>query len=191
MVFTASLLGAQHIKDSVENKLASLLVVSLGKALNGMPPSLCGRQMVGPSSLPVVVAQSDERPANRAWARTREWMNKMGRPVDSPASFRPISLTSCVLQLFERIILSHLLFFLKSNSILSPRQVSFRPGRSTLDQILFLAQSISDGFNKLRPGSRTILATIDFSTAFDSLWHPGLFRKLISVGLPSCFARWT
>ena len=66
MVFTASLLGAQHIRDSVENKPVSLLVVSLEKALNGMPPSLCGRQMVGPSSIPVVVAQSDERHANRA-----------------------------------------------------------------------------------------------------------------------------
>ena len=72
MVFTASLLGAQHIRDSVENKPASLLVVSSGKALNGMPPSLCDRQMVGPSSLPVVVAQSDERYANRARAHTRE-----------------------------------------------------------------------------------------------------------------------
>ena len=66
MVFTASLLGAQHIRDSVENKPASLLVVFLGKELNGMPTSLCGRQMVEPSSLPVVVAQSDERHANRA-----------------------------------------------------------------------------------------------------------------------------
>ena len=62
----SSLLGAQHLRDSVENKPASLLVVSLGKALKGTPPSLCGRQMVGPSSLPVVVAQSDERHANRA-----------------------------------------------------------------------------------------------------------------------------
>ena len=52
MVFTASLLGAQHIRDSVENKPASLLVVSLGKALNGMPPSLCGRQMVGQAVYP-------------------------------------------------------------------------------------------------------------------------------------------
>ena len=42
-------------RDSVENKPASLLVVSLGKTLNWMPPSLCARQMVGPSSLPVVV----------------------------------------------------------------------------------------------------------------------------------------
>ena len=34
-------------RHSVDNKLASLLV-SLGKALNGMPPSLYGRQMAYP-----------------------------------------------------------------------------------------------------------------------------------------------
>ena len=116
---------------------------------------------------------------------------KMGKSLDSPASFRPISLTSCVSKLFERIILYRILFFLESNSILSPRQADFRPGRSTLDQILYLAQSISNGFNKPRPGSRMILSTIDFSKAFDSVWHPALFHKLISAGLPPCFARWT
>ena len=31
--------------EVVENKPASSLVVSLGKALNGMPPPLCGRQV--------------------------------------------------------------------------------------------------------------------------------------------------
>ena len=118
-------------------------------------------------------------------------IHKMGKPLDSPASFRPISLTSCVSKLFERINLSRLLFFLASNSILSPRQAGFRPGRSTLDQILYLFQSISVGFNKPRPGSRTVLSTIDFSKAFDSVWHPALFHKLLSAGLPPCFARWT
>ena len=118
-------------------------------------------------------------------------IHKMGKPLDSPASFRPISLTSCVSNLFERIILSRLLFFLESNSIFSPRQACFCPGRSTLDRILFLSQSISDGFNEPRPGSRTILSTIDFSKAFDSVWHPALFHKLISAGLPPCFACWT
>ena len=44
-------------------------------------------------------------------------IHKMGKPLDCPASFRPISLTSCVSKLFERNILSRLLFFLESNSI--------------------------------------------------------------------------
>ena len=96
-------------------------------------------------------------------------IHKMGKPLDSPASFRPISLTSSVSKLFERIFLSRLLFFLKSNSVLSPRQADFRPGRSTFDQTLHISQSISDGFNKPRQGSRTILSTIDFSKGFDCL----------------------
>ena len=89
-------------------------------------------------------------------------IHKMGKPLDSPASFRPISLTSCISKLFERIILSRLLFFLESNSILSSRQAGFRPGRSTLDQILYryLSQSISDGFNKPRPGSAEACAVL-------------------------------
>ena len=115
----------------------------------------------------------------------------MGKTLDSLASFRPISFTSCVSKLSERIILSHLLFFLKSNSILSPCQAGFCPERSTLDQILFLSQSISNESNKLKKGSRTILSTIDFSEAFDSVWHPAFFHKLISAGLFPCFARWT
>ena len=125
------------------------------------------------------------------WKTSIISIHKMGKPLDSPGSFRPISLISCVSKLCERIILSRLLFFLECNSILSPRQAGFRPGRSTLDQILYLSQSISDGFNKLRPGFPTILSTIDFSKAFDSVWHPALFHKLISAVLPPCFARWT
>ena len=96
----------------------------------------------------------------------------MGKPLDSPASFWPISLISCISKIFECIILSRLLFFLESNSILYPSQVSFCPGRSTLDQILFLFMSISFGFNKPRPDSWTILATIDFPKALDSVWPP-------------------
>ena len=60
-------------------------------------------------------------------------IHKMRKHLDSPAFFRPISLTFCVSKLFERIILSRLLFFLVSNSILSSRQVGFRPKRSSLD----------------------------------------------------------
>ena len=91
-------------------------------------------------------------------------IHQMGKPLDSSASFRLISLSSSVSKLFEHIILSCLLFFLEFNSILSPHQAGFRGGRSTLDQIPHLSQSISDGFNKPRPGTRTIM--------FICLWLP-------------------
>ena len=45
MVFTASLLGARYLGEIVEKKPASSLVVFLGKALSGMPPPLCGKQV--------------------------------------------------------------------------------------------------------------------------------------------------
>ena len=56
-----------------------------------------------------------------------------------PAEKERVYLTSCVSKLFERIILSRLLFFLESNFILSLGQAGFRPGRSTLDQILYFS----------------------------------------------------
>ena len=42
---TLKKIGARHLWEVVENKPASSLVVSLGKALNGMPLPLCGRQV--------------------------------------------------------------------------------------------------------------------------------------------------
>ena len=106
-------------------------------------------------------------------------IHKMGKPLDSPASFRPISLTSCVSKLFERIILSRLRFFLKSNSILSPRQTGFRPGGSTPIKVCFFLSPFRMGLtNPGRAIGRSSLLSIS--------------RKLSTLsGLPPCFARWT
>ena len=73
-------------------------------------------------------------------------IHKPGKPTPSPSFFRPISLTSCISKLFERLIISRLTFHLESNHLLSTCQAGFRPGRSPLDQIL--SQSIWDGFQK-------------------------------------------
>ena len=89
----------------------------------------------------------------------------MGNLLGSPTFLRPILLTSCFSKLFGSIILCRLFFFLDSNSIFSPRKARFRPRQSTLDQILCLSQSVSDEFNKLKPGPWTIFAMIDFSMA--------------------------
>ena len=102
----------------------------------------------------------------------------MRKSRDSPASCLSISLNSCLLKLFESTILSRLLFFLECNFILSPLQTRFRTEWSTLDKILYVFMSISDGFSKPKPGSRTIIATIDFSKAFNSVWPPLFYTNI-------------
>ena len=115
---------------------------------------------------------------------------KPGKPSDSPSSYRPISLTSCTSKLFERMVLGRLTYFLELHDILSPVQAGFRPGRSTVDQVLLLSQSIADSFHQSKPGARTVLATVDFAKAFDSVWHSSLLSKLLSLDLPLCFVEW-
>ena len=117
-------------------------------------------------------------------------IHKRGKPTSSQSSFRPISLTSCIYKLFELLILSRLTFHLESNHLLSTCQAGFCPGRSSLDHILTLYQSIWDGFQKKKPPNRTILASVDFSKTFHSVWHSALFHKLLSLKLPPCFVLW-
>ena len=92
---------------------------------------------------------------------------KPEKPSDSPSSYRPIFLTSCTSKLFERMVLGRLTYFLEQQGTLSPVQADFRPGRSTVNQILLLSQSIADYFHQSKPGARTVLATVDFAKGFD------------------------
>ena len=115
---------------------------------------------------------------------------KPGKPSDSTSSYRPISLTSCTSKLFERMLLGRLTYFLKQQGIISPVLAGFRRGRLTVDQVLLLSQSIADSFHQSKLGARTVLATVDFAKAFDSVWHPALLSELLSLGLPLCFVEW-
>ena len=110
----------------------------------------------------------------------------MGKPLDSPASFRPISLTSWYQSFLNALC------YLVYSSFSSP--IPFSPPGRFPPWTFYSRSSFSvhfGWFNKPRPGSWTILATNDFSKAFNSVWHPALFHKLILAGLPPCFARWT
>ena len=121
-------------------------------------------------------------------------IHKMGKPLDSPASFRLISLTSCVSKLFERIILSRLLFISGVLFLSLSPPGRFPPWTVYSKSNSVLSETILDGFNKPRSGSGTILSTIDFSKAFDSLasrpfrktyfcWPPSLLCSLDSIFL--------
>ena len=72
MVFMDYLLDVQREKNNVEEKLASLLVLLLGKVCYKILSSLCVRQVVGQSSLFYGVDQSHTKDQ-----QTEHWLIRM------------------------------------------------------------------------------------------------------------------
>jgi hypothetical protein len=90
----------------------------------------------------------------------------------------------------ERIVATRLSFHLESRGLLTPYQAGFRKKRSTEDQLIRLSQNISDAFQK-NPMNRTVLALIDYSKAYDTVWKDGLLWKMVDKGLCNTVVRWT
>ena len=105
------------------------------------------------------------------------------------ASFRPISLTSCVVKLLERIIADRLYYIAETNNMFSRFQAGFRKGRSCEDQITRIVQAIEDGFQQ-RPMQRSVLTLLDFSKAYDTVWREKLLLHMLNTGIPPTFIRW-
>ena len=61
-----------------------------------------------------------------------------------PAQYRPISLTSQIIKLLERIIRSYLIQYLEVNGVFPNSQHGFRPNRSTVTQLLEQYEAILD-----------------------------------------------
>ena len=108
---------------------------------------------------------------------------KPGKPAGSVSSYRPVSLTSCVVKTLERMVSSRLANMAEENGWLSDHQAGFRRLRCCEDQVLRLSQDISDGFLQKKP-LRTVLALLDFSKAFDTVWRDLLFIRLLRKGVP-------
>ena len=107
---------------------------------------------------------------------------KNGRPAGELKSYRPISLTSCVVKLFERMFADRLIHLAETNNWLYSAQAGFRRGRSWEDQILRMVQVISDGFQHKRM-QRSVLVLLDFSQAFDTVWRQKLLLSMLDLGL--------
>ena len=60
-----------------------------------------------------------------------------------PTSYRPISLTSTLCKIFERLATNRLTYVLEKNNLLSNLQAGFRKERSTVDQIVRLQDIIN------------------------------------------------
>ena len=114
---------------------------------------------------------------------------KRDKPAGDVTSYRPISLTSCLGKLMERMVTNRLYHLAESRGLLVEDQAGFRAQRSTEDQILRVTQTISDGFQQ-RPALRSAMALLDFSKAYDTVWRNDLMSSLMGLGIPFPFVRW-
>ena len=74
---------------------------------------------------------------------SRPFINGKGKRCD-PGNYRPVSLTSQVGKLFERIIRDYLVKFLEDNKLLRDSQHGFRTKRSCLTNLLEFLDLVSD-----------------------------------------------
>ena len=103
------------------------------------------------------------------------------------ANYRPVSLTSHIIKVYERILRKVLVQYLEDNNILSCKQHGFRSGRSCLTQMLSHFDEIMSG---LTNNMDTDSIYLDYAKAFDKVDHKLLLQKLHRYGFSSQIIDW-
>ena len=99
--------------------------------------------------------------------------------LSSTGNYRGISLASLATKLVNRMILNRIRP--KIDPHLRKNQNGFRPGRSTITQVLALRRIIEGVKRNHLP---SVMVFIDFSKAFDSINHTIMFRILSAYDIP-------
>ena len=114
-------------------------------------------------------------------------IHKKGKDKHSTKSYRPISLTSCIGKLMEKMINTRLIWHLENSHFFASEQAGFRQNRSTEDQVTYIAQKIEDGFQNKQ---QTVAIWIDLEKAFEKVWKDGLRLKLQIAGVKGKMYNW-
>lgn len=102
-------------------------------------------------------------------------------------NYRPVSLTSHIVKIYERIIRKVMVKYIEDNNILSNKQHGFRSGRRCLTQMLDHFDTIMEGFLE---GKDTDSIYLDYAKAFDKVDHQLLINKLKIYGFSDQLIQW-
>ena len=107
------------------------------------------------------------------------FMRKTGKPsYEKPGAYRPISITSYVSKLLEKLICFRLQNHFSSIKLLDENQEGFTKQRNTICYLNRLDMLIQYG----KHNRKTVLGLfLDFEKAFDSVWLKGLVVKLFDI----------
>ena len=101
--------------------------------------------------------------------------------------YRPVSLTSVVCKLLERLIKDHLVDFLVKNNLINPSQHGFLKARSCLTNILCFLEDVTKWVDE---GSPVDIIYLDFTKTFDKVPHQRLLLKLKAHGIGNGMINW-
>ena len=105
----------------------------------------------------------------------------------SPCNYRPVSLTSLISKVMERLIHAKLKDFLIEHKKLNPLQHGFRSWYSCQTQLL---ETIHHWALSLNDQTTTHAVFLDFSKAFDTVPHKRLLLKLDHIGIRGKVLKW-
>lgn len=111
------------------------------------------------------------------------WSEAIVLPIPKPGkdhlqvtNYRPISLTSCICKVMEKMVNARLMYYLESGNFLTPVQYGFRKVRSTSDALLSLESNICEAFAKFR---HQVTVFFDLEKAYDTAWRHGILMNLL------------
>ena len=100
-------------------------------------------------------------------------------------NYRPVSNLRFIINILERLVLSHVSSYLNSHNTC---QSACRPGLSTKTALL---KVVNDLFLSLSKGNISVLALLDFYSAFDTIDHHILVHRLhTDVGFTDAVLQW-
>jgi hypothetical protein len=102
-------------------------------------------------------------------------------------NYRPVSLTSHIIKIYERVLRKTIVQYLDDNNILCHNQHGFRSGRSCLTQMLDHFDDIMQG---LTNDKDTDAIYLDYAKAFDKVDHRMLIEKLRLYGFSPQLVKW-
>ena len=111
---------------------------------------------------------------------------KKGNKSD-PANYRPVSLTSHLIKIFERIVRWKIVDYIVKNKVIVDEQYGFTTGKSCTTQLLSHFLKILE---ILEYNSNADVIYLYFSKAFDKVDHAILISKLKSIGISGNILKW-
>jgi len=106
---------------------------------------------------------------------------------DLPGNYRPVSLTSVVGKVLERIIRDRIYSYLERNELIGDSQHGFVKGRSCLTNLIEFFEKVT---KEVDGGKAVDVVYMDFSKAFDKVAHGGLLQKMKMYGIEGDLANW-